>query len=281
MLIKSYAKINVSLKVLGRREDGYHELELVNLPISLHDVVEISRIRAVDSYVTTDDPDLAQLTENLASKALSAMREAYHFSDNFEIVIHKGIPFAAGLGGGSSNAASVMLGVNKMLKLGATYEDLCKIGLKLGTDVPYFLDPEPALLTGVGEKIMPIVCKKRYYCLLVKPEQGLSTKDVYAASDRFPKARIDTDAVVQALATGDDLLLEKAQGNDLLPAAESLLPEVGQIFASLKKQGFFLSCMTGSGSTCFALTDDGRKAKEGYRYFENQGYITKLCRVMR
>ncbi|MBP5091533.1 MAG: 4-(cytidine 5'-diphospho)-2-C-methyl-D-erythritol kinase [Bacilli bacterium] len=282
MIIRSYAKINLSLKITGvREEDGYHLLELVNLPIDLFDTIEVQKVDSWSSFVTTDDPDLMQIRENICKKALDKMREKYGFKDQFRIMIHKDIPFAAGLGGGSSNAAAVMLAINKILKLNAKKEELEEIALSLGTDVPFFLDPKPSLVSGVGEKIEPIKVKKQYFCLLVKPRKGLDTQKVYQAADKFPRMRISTEDVIKGLAMGDDEIVERACGNDLMPAAESLCPDVGEVFAKLKKEGFYLSNMTGSGSTCFALSKDWKKCKEAAKRFEKAGYIVHLCKTMR
>ncbi len=281
MLIKSYAKINLSLKITGRREDGYHLLEMVNLPIDFYDTIEITKLpNYMDSHVTMDDPSLSELQENLGTKALNEMRKAYGFKDNFNIHIHKEIPSGAGLGGGSSNAASVLLALNKMLHLNAKKEDLARIGLSLGADVPYFLDPKPARVFGIGEEITPIKLKKKYLCLLVKPLGSLSTAEVYKASDSYQKYRIDTEKVIEGLETGDDTIIERFSGNDLMPAAEKLLPEIGEVFAQLKKDGFYLCSMTGSGSALFALSTDAKKCHEAARRFERKGYQVKLCKVL-
>ena len=281
MIFKACAKINLSLKITGTRENGYHDLEMVNLPVDLCDTIEISRLPDFsDSHVTMDDPNLSQLRENLGTSALNAMRKAYGFKNEFNIHIHKEIPSGAGLGGGSSDAACIMMALNKILHLGATKEELAKIGLTLGTDVPYFFNPVPAKITGVGEIITPIKVKKKYHCLLVKPAQSLSTADVYKASDFCQKYRIDTDKVIEGLEIGDDVMVERYSGNDLLPAAEKLAPEIGEIFAQMKHDGFYLTSMTGSGSTLFALSTDLRKCHEEAKKYERRGYSVKVCKVI-
>ena len=281
MLVKSYAKINLSLKITGNRDDGYHFLEMINLPIDLYDTIEISRIPAsMGSYVTLDDPNLSQLQENLGTRALNMMREAFGFKDNFNIKIHKEIPSGAGLGGGSSDAATIMLMLNKILRLNATKEKMDQIALALGADVPYFLNPVPAKVTGIGEEIVPIKVKKKYFCLLVKPTQSLSTADVYNLSDYCQKYRIETDKVAEGLASGDDIMVERYSGNDLLPAAEKLAPEIGEIFATMKNDGFNLASMSGSGSTLFALSTDLKKCQQEAKKFERKGYLVKVCKVL-
>lgn len=280
MNVKSYAKINIALQITGKREDGYHTLRMINLPLDLHDVIEITPLSGADSYITCDDIRLMGLRANLCTRALKAMRDRYHFKENFLIHIHKEIPFAAGLGGGSSNAAAVLLALNSMLKLKASKEELAEIGLTLGSDVPFFLDPKPCVLEGIGEKIAPISVKKKYVCLLVKPDQGLSTKEVYAACEDTPREEMDIDAVIEGLAKGDDEKIAANRGNDLYPAAKKLLPLVEDIAKDLRAQGFPISGMTGSGSCLFALTDNLKKAKEAEKRYEKAGYTTRLVHVL-
>ncbi len=282
MIEKSYAKINLSLKVTGIREDGYHELEMVNLPLDLHDVIVFDHDSSYqDTYVICDDPGLSSLSDNLATKAFNLMREKYGFKQNFIINIHKRIPFAAGLGGGSSNAACVISFINKYCKLNRPLSELKELGATLGADVPYFLDPHPSLVSGIGEKIESIPCKKTYYCLLVKPEKGCSTKEVYKISDKSERVFVDTENVIKGLATGDDALIAKSIGNDLMPTSVSMVPEIGEIYASLTKDGFSICRMSGSGSTVFALSSDLRKCRLAQRKYEDMGYIVRLCQSMK
>jgi 4-diphosphocytidyl-2-C-methyl-D-erythritol kinase len=279
MNVKSCAKINLALQITGKREDGYHTLRMINLPLDLHDVIEITPLSGTDSYITCDDIRLMGLRANLCTRALQALRDRYGFKENFRIHIHKEIPFAAGLGGGSSNAAAVLLALNSMLKLKLSKEELAEIGLTLGSDVPFFLDPKPSVLEGIGEKITPISVKKKYICLLVKPDEGLSTKDVYAACDNAPREKINIDAVIQALADGDDKAIAMNRGNDLYPPAKELLPLIGRLAEELAF-AFPISGMTGSGSCLFALTTDFKKAKEAEKHYEKAGYITRLTHVL-
>lgn len=282
MVIKSCAKINVSLKINGKNEDGYHDIELVNLPIGLYDVIEIDRLPSnfPDSYVTTDNPDLASIQENLTLRALEKMREFYKFEDNFDIFIHKQIPFKAGLGGGSSNAAVIINAVNKLLHLHGKKDDLLAIAKSVGADVPFFLDPKPSIARGIGEKLETFKVKHDYECIIIKPNAGLSTHDVFEASDAFPKENIDTDAVVAGLKSGNEELIAKSMGNDLYAAAKSLCPEVGEIVESLKKDGYPISAMTGSGSTVFALSRDPKKDHQIIKKYLNKGYTVKVCKVL-
>ena len=280
--VKSYAKINLSLKIKGINEDGYHDLEMINLPIDLHDVIEIDTSpQYFDTFVTCDDLRLMSLRSNLVTRAVDRMREEFGFKQNFLIHIHKEIPFAAGLGGGSSNAAVTILALNKMLKLNAPKEKLIEIGKSLGSDIPFFLDPHPCLVEGIGEKMSPIQIKNAYHCVIVKPYKGLSTKEVYEACDSFPRQEIHTDKVLEGLATGNDSLIAANKGNDLAAAAISMAPEIQKVIDQLGKLGFDIYGMSGSGSSCYGLTTNPKKIKEAEKAFAKWDCDVFPCKVLK
>ena len=282
MVIKSVAKINLALQINGIREDGYHLLRMVNLPLELHDVIDIDMSpRYSVTHVTCDEMRLLGLRSNLCTRAVDLLRERFHFKDHFMIHIHKEIPFAAGLGGGSSNAAVVLVALNKMLKLGLSVEELCDIALPLGSDIPFFMRGGAALCEGIGEKTTPIHPKKQYFCLLVKPSEGLSTKDVYQHCDEYDRLPIRVDDVVKGLETGNDDLIASSFGNDLYPASCALLPVVKNIVDTLRADGLPLSAMSGSGSCCFALSDSLRKVKAEEKKFLKLGYDVILTKTLR
>ena len=174
-------------------------------------------LSAFDRPFTRDDASLDFSRHNLCTKAICKLREAFGFKDNFVVNIHKEIPFAAGLGGGSSNAAAVMKAIVNILQLKADDEMLNEIGLQIGADVPFFLKMHPSIVTGIGEKLQPIPVAKSFLCLLVKPVKGLSTKKVFETYDeRKPEnLQIDTKRIVEALAAGDQETLSHTIGNDL------------------------------------------------------------------
>ena len=280
MMIKSYAKINLSLQITGVREDGYHELDMVNLPLHLHDVVDFDYSPLYrETYITCDNVGLLGTHSNICKKAVDVMRAEHPFKQHFVIHIHKEIPFAAGLGGGSSNAACVLEFLNRFCKLNLSLEELCRIGLKIGSDVPYFLINKPARIKGTGEIVEPISSPTSYHCLLIKPEQGLSTKAVYSICDKFERQKIDNDKVVQGIENGDDELVSKNIGNDLFLPANSLCNEVGNILGNLQKDGFALSGMSGSGSTVFALSNNLKKIREAALKYGKKGYEVILTKT--
>ena len=281
-IVKSYAKINLSLKVLNEREDGYHNLETVMIPIELHDVIEIEkRPGAFDTFITCDDIGLANLRHNLCTKAVEAMRKEFGFKDNFNINIHKEIPFAAGLGGGSSNAAAVIESLISLLKIKAEPEVINRIALSLGADVPFFLNTKPAVATSLGENLQQIPVKTQYHCLIVKPKTGLSTGAIFQICDEFEKENADTEKVLEGLAKDDLELIGQATGNDLYPPAASVLPEVKKVVDSLKEAGFPVAAMTGSGSACFGLSKDAKFVKEQAKLYKNRGYIVRVTKTMK
>lgn len=280
--VKSYAKINLSLSVISLRKDGYHELDSVMLPLEFHDSMILSKLKkAVDNYVTIDDYTVGTFNHNLATFAIERMAELYHFDDKFRIFIHKVIPLQGGLGGGSSNAAFTMLSVNKMLKLNVPKDELAKVGLSLGADVPYFFENVPARVNGVGEIITPITIKNDYYVLLVKPSQGCSTKEVFSKFDSSKnKTKCNIDNVVKALEIGDDDLLASSIGNSLEGVAIKLVPEIQVIKDYLKSKGLKIVLMSGSGSTVFALSTNKKLLKEIQLELEDK-YFVELTKVLK
>ena len=279
--VKSFAKINISLNVVKKREDGYHELDSIMLPIELHDSILIEPLKtSVDNFVTVDDFSNGLIHYNLATTAINAMAAKYHFSTKFRIFIHKNIPMQAGLGGGSSNAAFTMKAVNEMLKLNATEEELIDIATPLGADIPLFIPLVPARCRGIGEKIEPIEVKNNYYVLLVKPNSGCSTKEVFAIADSQQLKHPNIENVLKALKEGDDDLLAESIGNSLEDAAMQVVPEIAQIKQALLDAGLKIVLMSGSGSTVFALSQDIYPLKKVAKTLEHH-YFVEICRVIK
>ena len=279
--IRSYAKINLCLNITGKREDGYHELDMVMLPISLHDSLVVSKLnKSTDNFVTVDDFSLGSFNYNLASFSIDKLEIIYHFKQKFRILIHKVIPIQAGLGGGSSNAACALKAVNTLLNLGATDEELMEIGKSLGCDIPFFVKCIPARCKGIGEIIEPISIKNNYYVLLVKPDAGCPTKDVYQAADSMDLPICNVDNVVKALEEGDDDLLAANISNALQGPAISLVPAIQTIIDELHDCGLKIVQQTGSGSAVFALSTDKKLLKKIFKQFENK-YQVEMAKVLK
>ncbi len=284
MYVKANAKINLGFNVLGRREDGYHLIDSIYLPLSLHDTIEITLIPGGnDTYVTCDSFVSIPSKYNLAHIAISKAREIFHFEEQFRINIHKSIPMGAGLGGGSSDAAACLQAIFKMLEITPTKDQLRDLALSIGVDVVYFLLLDlPARVDGVGEHLRPINIKKDYYCLLVKPHEPLSTKDVYDKSDTYDNLPIaNLDLVAKGLEEGDDELIANNVSNALYVPAKDMLPKLTKIEQELKDYGFKIVSMTGSGSSMFALSDNKRLVKKAELYFDKLGYEVEKCKIYR
>lgn len=281
MFVKAYAKINLFLDVISKREDGYHDLNMVMLPLELHDSIEIESSPALaDSFITTDHVDLQISKFNLINKTLAEMKKRYGIKQNFIINVHKEIPISAGLGGGSSNSAAVIKAIKHISKLKLTPEEEINLGASLGADVPFCLANTPAHVEGIGEKVTPIKMKKKYEVLIIKPEQGLSTRKVFELADTMILDHSEIDGVIKALETGDEALLEKSMFNALEKPSISMLPEIQKVKDTLKDAGFKIVMMSGSGSSVFALTTDKKFAAAKYHEFEKKGYEVYLTRTL-
>ena len=279
--VRSFAKINISLNITKKRDDGFHELDSVMLPISLHDSLVISRLNAAqDNFVTVDDFSIGTFSYNLATFSIEKLQSIYHFNDKFRVLIHKVIPIQAGLGGGSSNAACTIKAVNSMLKLGATDEELIEIGKSLGCDIPFFIKCKPARVQGVGEILTPITVKNNYYVLLVKPEAGCSTREIYAISDTMDLKVCNIDNVIKALEEGDDDLLADNISNALQEPAIKSVPAIQTIIDELRENGLKMVQVTGSGSAVFALSTDKALLKKIFKKLEDK-YEVELAKVLK
>ena len=279
--VRSYAKINLCLNITGKREDGFHELDMVMLPISLHDSLVIDKLnKSPDNFVTVDDFSIGSFNYNLATFSIDKLRSVYHFDEKFRILIHKVIPIQAGLGGGSSNAACSLKAVNDLLQLGASDEELMEIGKTLGCDIPFFVKCKPARCKGLGEILEPIEIKNNYYVLIVKPEAGCSTREVYLAADSMDLPVCNVDNVIKALQEGDDDLLAASMGNALQAPAITLVPQIQTIIDELHDCGLKIVQQTGSGSAVFALSTDKKLLKKVLKQFENK-YQVELARVLK
>ena len=278
--IRSFAKINISLNITKKRGDGFHELDSVMLPISMHDSLVVSKLNATDNFVTVDDFSIGTFSYNLATFAIEKLQSIYHFNDKFRVLIHKVIPIQAGLGGGSSNAACTLKAVNSMLKLGATDKELIDIAKSLGCDIPFFIKCKPSRVQGVGEVLTPITVKNNYYVLIVKPEPGCSTREVYGLSDQMDLKTCDINNVIKALEEGDDELLANSISNALQEPAIKLVPSIQTIIDELKEKGLKIVQVTGSGSAVFALSTDKNILKKVLKELENK-YEVEIARVLK
>ncbi|MFA7032177.1 MAG: 4-(cytidine 5'-diphospho)-2-C-methyl-D-erythritol kinase [Bacilli bacterium] len=281
LVVRSYAKINICLNVNERRSDGFHNLDMVMVPVELHDSLLISELKNADNnFVTIDDFSNGNVHYNLASSALTLIEQKYHLKNRFRVSIHKSIPMQAGLGGGSSNAAFVLKGINRVLKLNIKENELIEIARQLGSDVPFFIPCKPARCHGTGDDFEYISIKNNYFVLIVKPDKGCSTKDVFDLSDTMTLSTGNVDDVVKGLTEGDDQLLSRSIVNSLEEPAIKLVPEIKIIKERLINAGFSIVSMTGSGSAVFALSTNLALIKSVARKLEDK-YLVEVTSIIK
>lgn len=261
MKIKAYGKVNISLDVVGKREDGYHLLSMIMQNIDLYDEIEVEKqecgiiLECNKSYVPVDN-------RNLAYKAAEIFKERYDIVDGVKINIEKNIPVSAGLAGGSTDAAAVLKVMNKLFNVNATEEELMELGLNLGADIPYCIHGGTALCEGIGEIITPIKPFRDKIVVLVKPAFGVSTKEVYKNFNlEKVKQHPKTAEIINAI-ENDDLNFVASNMKNLL---ENVTLRKHKILIKIKEEmnacGAINSMMSGSGPTVFAFFDDMLKAQ--------------------
>jgi 4-diphosphocytidyl-2-C-methyl-D-erythritol kinase len=254
------AKVNLFLEVLGKRADGYHEIATLLVAIDLADDLEFAPAADGTLSLTCDDPGLPTGPDNLVIRAASRLRDATGCTAGAEIRLTKRIPWAAGLGGGSSDAAATLVGLNELWKLGLSPAALARIGAGIGSDVPFFLNGPAAWCTGRGELVSPAPVGRSLDLVLVKPAEGLSTADVYRRVT-VPASPTNGASARAALAAGDVEALGRALHNRLEGPAFELAPAVAEWRQRLKSTGAAGCLMSGSGSCLFALCRNTAEAR--------------------
>ena len=281
MKIKAYAKINISLDIVGKREcDGYHLLKMIMQNIDLYDEISIEKqksgitISCNKSYVPTD-------SRNLAYKAASLFKDTYNIEDGVHINIIKNIPVSAGLAGGSTDAAAVLKLMNQIFKVNASNEELMELGLKLGADIPYCINGGTALCEGIGEKITTLKPFKDKILVLVKPSFGVSTKEVYKAFN-LDRVRLHpkTEKLIKAMEQ-DDLYYVANNMKNLLENVTLIKHNVLiKIKEEMNRYGAVGSMMSGSGPSVFAFFDDMLKAQRCYEKMKENHREVFLTRTI-
>lgn len=280
--LKARAKINLTLDVLAKRPDGYHEVEMIMHPIDLYDTVTITT--SDDGHagtVLTSSVDYLPLDSgNIAFQAVEILREAYGFKETVNVHIEKRIPVAAGLAGGSTNAAAVLEGVNRLLGLGVDQETLMVYGKKLGADVPFCMLGGPAIARGIGEQLTPIIGMGNTWAVLSKPSIGVSTKDVYGNLDVDAiQKHPDTARMLKAMEAGDIREVQECLVNVLEEVTLPRYPIVSSLKAKFKEFGAKAPLMSGSGPTVFALFKEQSKAEIVYANMAKRYAQTYMVRL--
>lgn len=256
--LKSRAKINLSIDVLGKREDGYHLVEMIMQTIDLYDIIEIKDIDSDNIVIKSNSNHIPLDEKNIVYKAVSLLKNKFNINKGVEVFIDKNIPIAAGMAGGSSNAAAVLVGLNKLWNLKLSEEELQRIGFKLGADVPFCILGKAALAQGVGEELTYIKGLPESTKILVcKPDLFVSTKEVYQGLDLSNiEKRPNNQYLIECLENEDIQSLSKNMVNVLESVTSKKHIEIMEIEKIMNNNNALGSMMSGSGPTVFGLFDN-------------------------
>ncbi len=277
MRIQARAKINWSLDIVGQRSDGYHLMDMLMQPVTLHDIVTIEEAENV-TLTTSGSPLLPPSEDHLALRAARALQKHTGCSRGAAIHVEKHIPVGAGMGGGSADAAAVLYGLNKLWSLGLSPAELEAVGLTLGADVPFCLRGGLTRTTGIGEIMEPLPFARTWPLVVIQPCEGLATGAVFKAyHQQETVTHPATVAAADALNSGDLTLLARSLGNVLQPVSEQMRPEIAQALAALKALGAEIALMTGSGSAVFGVFGHDEQAQAAYEKLRQRWDRTWLC----
>ncbi len=264
MHLEARAKINWTLDIVGRRADGYHLMDMLMQPVTLADAVTI--LPAEEITLTTGGTPLLPADErHLALRAARMLQAHTGCARGAAIHVEKHIPVGAGMGGGSADAAAVLIGLNRLWGLGLSGGQLEEIGLKLGADVPFCIRGGLTRTTGIGEVMQPLPCARCYPLVVVQPCEGLSTKEIFEAYHADESVRRpENGAMSQALQAGDVQALAACMGNVMQPVSEAKRPPIGEAIRLLEAHGAIAAQMTGSGSAVFGVFDTDAAADAAF-----------------
>ncbi len=285
--LKALAKINLGLDVLGRRENGYHDVRMVMQTIYLYDDVILKKRKEPGIKVDTNLFFLPVNENNIAYQAADLLIQEFGITDGISIRLTKHIPVAAGMAGGSSNAAAVLFGMNKMFGLGLTEQELMDRGVKLGADVPYCIMRGTVLAEGIGEKLTQLAPMPKCYVLVAKPSVSVSTRMVYEKLDsKEIVEHPDIDGLLLGLKQGNLMQVAGSMGNVLEQVTVSEYPVIDDIKKAMKEEGALNAMMSGSGPTVFGLFKERSRAKKALALIRKRGlakqvYITNIHNTRR
>ncbi len=275
--LKALAKINLGLDVLGRRDNGYHDVKMVMQTIYLYDDVILKKTKESGIQLATNLSYLPVDENNIAYKAAKLLREEFELQEGISIYLKKRIPVSAGMAGGSTNAAAVLFGMNRMFDLGLSMQELMERGVKLGADVPYCVMRGTVLAEGIGEILTPLSPMPKCTILIAKPGISVSTKTVYEKFDALSRIEHpDIDGLVRGLEEGDLQKISSCMGNVLEMVTIEDYPIIEQIKNIMKREGALHAIMSGSGPTVFGIFEDRKSAKRAYRALREKNMAKQI-----
>ncbi|HHX52803.1 MAG TPA: 4-(cytidine 5'-diphospho)-2-C-methyl-D-erythritol kinase [Erysipelothrix sp.] len=275
---KAYGKLNLGLNVIRKRSDGYHDLQMVTVPVDLFDTVEI--IPNDTLSVVTDKWYLPLDEKNTVYQAIKLMHEEYGTPLNYHVKLVKNIPTQAGMAGGSSDGATAINIINEMNNLNLSQQQLIDIGVKIGADVPYCLFSRPSLVTGIGDQLQFLDIYTDFHLFIAKPKFGISTGSLFSNLTIDKANQDEFNQLVEGLTRGNYSQIEKNLVNDLQAAAIKVRPEVQEIIDDLKAFGFDNACMTGAGSVVFGITQSESLARSAVTEFYLKYPFVKKTKII-
>ena len=279
MKINANAKINLALDVIGKRADGYHEVSMIMQEVDLCDKIEIIPDSSSEVKIEVINSNLPCDESNIAVKAAMEFFKKASLKDGCKIILEKHIPVCAGLGGGSSDGAAVLKALNKIYSNPLTTNELCDLALKLGADVPFFIEGKTALASGIGEKLSKVSAKLNGTLCIIKPDIDISTPLAYKAIDSCTYPHYDIEKIKEALEKGDIKTFANKSGNVFEYVCSPLYPEIDEIKNHLKRCGAYYSMMSGSGPAVYGIFEnicDAQKAFETYKGTFQGGGVCKF-----
>lgn len=280
--LRALAKINLGLDVLGKRENGYHDVRMVMQTIYLYDEVALQKEKEPGIRLESNLFFLPSDENNIAYKAAKLLTEEFGIREGVSIMLKKHIPVAAGLAGGSSDAAAVLFGMNRLFALGLNREELMERGVKIGADVPYCIMRGTVLAERIGEKLTRLPAMPKCYVVIAKPGISVSTKTVYEALDaKEIIGHPDIDGILAGLSKGDLKQVARTMGNVLESVTVPKYPVIEEIKDCMKKAGALNAMMSGSGPTVFGIFEDRKTARSAYQKLKKQKlakqiYVTNI-----
>lgn len=272
MRLRAMAKINLGLDIIGKREDGYHEVRMIMQTIRMYDVLEIRKKSSPGIFLSTNLPYIPCDERNLVYKAAKILMDEFHVEEGLSMKLTKSVPVAAGMAGGSSDAAAAFVGVNRLFHLGLSQEELMKRAVQVGADVPYCVMRGTALAEGIGEKLTRLPDLPGCYILIGKPGINVSTRTAYENLDlneirRHP----DIDGMICDIKNKDLYSMTGKMENVFEPGIMAKYPVIREIRDLMEKQGALKAMMSGSGPTVFGIFDDAGKMQNAARVLKKSG----------
>ena len=285
MRLRALAKINLGLDILRKREDGYHEVRMIMQTIQMYDVLKMKKVKKPGISLSVNYPYIPSDERNLVYKAAKLLMDEFQVKEGVDICLEKFIPVAAGMAGGSSDAAAAMVGINRLFKLGLSERELMDRAVNIGADVPYCIMRGTALAEGIGEKLTRIAQIPDCFVLIGKPGISVSTKMAYESLqlDKI-SSHPDIDGMIRDIENGDLLTMTEKMGNVFEPGIIEKYPVIGEIKDLMEDNGALKAMMSGSGPTVFGIFDDREKMEVAAAVLRESGlektvYATEVTKT--